>query len=204
MIAPSGQVIRTSRMTWLVVLAACTGKSEPPAAPPPPVVIADAGVDGITTIGTYDPASGMHLDDDQPGRPPPHPAAPRASHPIDVILRSTPPNAHAAVDGVPIGTTPTYWAGDANGREHQFTFVLPGYAVARYRFVPITSGVVHAHLDPVTDNEPDAGVSPDMSPPVTPPVSPSVSPTRHQVPTDAYVPIDANSVGEPAVNGPQN
>ena len=186
---------------WLVVLvAACTGKPEPSPAPPPQTAIADAGVDGITTIGTFDPASGMHLDDDQPGRPPAHPAVPRVSHPIDVTLRSTPPGARAAVDGVTIGNTPTYWPGQADGRDHDFTFTLPGYNVARYRFVPITSGVIHAHLDSVTTDETDAGVSPDMSPAV----SPSVSPSRHPVPTDAYVPIDANSVGEPAVNGPLN
>jgi len=192
------------KLLVVVLVTACTGKPESQPAPRPDVVVADAGVDGITTIGTYDPASGMHLDDDQPGRPPAHPAAPRASHPIDVTLRSTPTNARAAVDGVPIGNTPTYWPGEANGREHEFTFVLPGYAVARYRFVPITSGVIHAHLDPVTDEPSDAGVSPDMSPTLSPPLSPSVSPSRHPVPTDAYVPIDASSVEEPAVNGPLN
>jgi hypothetical protein len=145
---------------WLVVaLLGCSSKSsEPPAAPPPPP--ADASVDGITSIGQYDPSSGMHLDEDVPKRsgvkPPPGP--PRPSRPIDITLRSTPSEAQAAVDGEIIGYTPTYWAGQADGREHVFTFVKSGYAGVAYRFVPIASGVVHAHLDPMAE-EPDAGVT---------------------------------------------
>src|SRR5438445_12904718 len=116
----------------LVVVVACSGKTDAPspapAAPAPsvaraaPVVAFDPGLD----VGR---------------RPPPmtHPG-----RPLDVTLRSTPPGADAAVDGIPRGTTPTYWSGEADGREHEFTFVLPGHAVARYRFVPITSGVIHA------------------------------------------------------------
>ncbi|HEY0986761.1 MAG TPA: hypothetical protein VGD80_06895, partial [Kofleriaceae bacterium] len=88
----------------------------------------------------------------------------------------SPPGATAAVDGVPIGPTPTYWSGDANGREHEFTFVLPGYAFARYRFVPITSGVVHARLEVLTDDV-DAGVPTEMMPPSPgAPPAPSASP----------------------------
>jgi hypothetical protein len=94
----------------------------------------------------------------EPSPPRSRPAAPHAAHPIEIVLRSSPPGATAAVDGVPSGPTPTYWAGDADGREHEFTFVLSGYASARYRFVPITSGVVHARLEAVTD-EADAGVA---------------------------------------------
>ena len=81
----------------------------------------------------------------------------RPGHPIDVILRSTPQRAEAAVDGVPLGPTPAYWNGIADGHEHEFTFVLPGHAVARYRFVPITSGVIHARLEPISDDQADAG-----------------------------------------------
>src|SRR5262249_61761380 len=92
-----------------------------------------------------------------PGRSP-RPGPPRPSRPIDITLRSTPTEAQAAVDGVIIGYTPTYWAGQADGHEHVFTFVKPGFAGVAYRFVPIASGVVHAHLDPMAE-EPDAGVN---------------------------------------------
>jgi hypothetical protein len=105
----------------------------------------------------------------------------RASRPIDIVLRSSPPGATAAVDGVPIGSTPTYWSGEANGREHEFTFVLPGYAFARYRFVPITSGIVHARLDVLTDDV-DAGVPPEM---MRTPDGPAPDPRQRTAPAAA-------------------
>ncbi|RMH44995.1 MAG: hypothetical protein D6689_01015 [Deltaproteobacteria bacterium] len=83
------------------------------------------------------------------------PPRPRAARPVEIILRSTPPGAIAAVDGRVVGPTPAYWRGDADGTPHEFTFVLDGYALARYRFVPRVSGVVHATLEPVADA--DAG-----------------------------------------------
>jgi hypothetical protein len=101
---------------------------------------------------------GTHLDDDAlPHLRPATAAPPHApARPIDITLRSSPPGARATVDGVPIGATPTFWTGDANGKEHEFTFVLDGrqangqrYSVARYRFVPVTSGIIHVKLEPL-------------------------------------------------------
>jgi hypothetical protein len=143
----------------IAVLGACSNNSppQPPAKPVATTPRSDAGVPGVTTIRGYDPASGMHLDEGGDRRPIVPPAAPRAPHPIDITLRSTPPGAQVAVDGAPVGYTPTYWPGEADGREHEFTFVLPAHATARYRFVPVASGVVHARLEPIVE-EPDAGV----------------------------------------------
>lgn len=62
------------------------------------------------------------------------------------------------VDGVVVGTTPTYWSGTAAGRQHEFTFTLAEYQVAHYRFVPVTSGVIHARLIPIGDTGRDGGV----------------------------------------------
>ncbi len=65
------------------------------------------------------------------------------------MLRSSPPGAVAAVDGVAVGPTPTLWEGTVNATPREFTFVLPGYAIARYRFVPTRSGIVHGTLEPI-------------------------------------------------------
>jgi hypothetical protein len=125
-----------------------------PVATPSPAVPAPASGSDIP---------GTHLDDDALPHVRPTPLAPPhvAGRPIDVTLRSTPPGARATVDGVPIGLTPTFWTGDANGKEHEFTFVLDGrqangqrYAVARYRFVPVTSGIIHVKLEPLPAGEP--------------------------------------------------
>ncbi len=91
---------------------------------------------------------------------------PGHGHPIDITLRSSPPGATASVDGVVVGATPAYWSGTADGHEHEFTFVAPGHAVARYRFVPITSGVIHARLERVAE-EPSTG-APDDEPEAAP------------------------------------
>lgn len=80
---------------------------------------------------------------------------------IELVLRSTPPGAIAAIDGIPIGPTPNVWQGSTDGRPREFTFVLPGYSIARYRFIPMQSGVVHGTLGRLK-SEPDAGpVVPD-------------------------------------------
>jgi hypothetical protein len=81
---------------------------------------------------------------------------PRKSRPIELILRSTPAGAIAAVDGVAVGPTPAVWQGSTDGRAREFTFVLPGYAIARYRFIPMQSGVVHGTLGRLK-SEADAG-----------------------------------------------
>ncbi len=171
----------------LAVAAACAGGDAPKPPEPAPAAPVDAAVPVVELqpSGVFDPLSGRHLDEDMPPiptRPPERPS--RAQRPIDLTLRSLPPGAIAAVDGVPLGPTPTYWAGDANGRVHEFTFVSPHYSVARYRFVPITSGILFARLEPVAGEEPpsDAGVppiplaAPSLAPP--PPVPTVITPPR--------------------------
>lgn len=180
---------RTHALT-LVVVAACGGGNDH--GPPKPVVPQDAPAPRVAP----DPQP-VHTDPD-PHRPP---VGHREGKPIDIILRSSPQAANAAVDGVPLGTTPTYWSGTADGREHEFTFVLPGHAVARYRFVPITSGVVHARLEPISEETPDAGVAPaplapgpapvtqaDPIPPGIPAITPDAAPAM--VVPDAPAPAD--------------
>jgi hypothetical protein len=90
--------------------------------------------------------STFHLDPDPEPSKPKKVARPREARPIELILRSTPPGATASIDGTAIGKTPAYWEGAADGRRRDVTFALPGYAVARYRFVPTRSGVVHGSL----------------------------------------------------------
>jgi hypothetical protein len=215
---------------WCValVLAGCTGggdEPKPPPPPPPAAPLLDAGALELPAHGTFDPASGRHLDDDAPATfvPPPRERTGRApQRPIDLTLRSLPPGAMAAVDGVQIGLTPTYWSGDANGRVHEFTFVAPHYSVARYRFVPVTSGILYARLDSVAGEDVPADASvppiplaaPELAPPAPPPtvVSPPRPPARP--PVDAAVassppagnaapaPADAAAVLDPITGEP--
>jgi hypothetical protein len=79
--------------------------------------------------------------------PRPQPRAKRET--LQIVLRSSPPGSQASVDGVIVGTTPTYWQGEKSGSPREFTFVLTGYSIARYRFVPIKDGIVHATLRPL-------------------------------------------------------
>jgi hypothetical protein len=147
----------------VTALAACNGggsdKHEPPAVPSTALVDAatvppiDAG---ITAVPTFDPASGFHLDDAPAPRPGGRNAA-RDRKPVQLLLRSTPAGAIAAVDGVRLGPTPVLWDGSLDGQPHEFTFVMAGHALARYRFVPVTSGIVHGTLVKLTDDL-DAGV----------------------------------------------
>ena len=151
-------------------LAACGSESAPPA-PVAPVVAApaDAAVDGITAINGHDPASGAHLDDDVPGTPRVRPSR-RAGRPIEIMLRSTPAGASVHADGVLLGTTPTMWSGETG--EHEFTFILAKHGLARYRFHAISTGVVYARLEPVSD-ERDVGKPPvELAPPqIAPPTT---------------------------------
>jgi len=179
--------------------ASCSPKSEPP--PQPVQAPADAATtDGITAIGTFDPASGRHLDDDGAGVTRPVRPKNRPTRPLDIMLRSTPTGAMAAVDGVQVGITPAYWFGESDGREHEFTFVLRNHAVARYRFVPIQSGVVHARLEPVAVDEiHDGGVPPEMAPPPT--FTPDAAPVMP--PPTVITPVDAQLAPNPSDFGPQ-
>jgi len=78
---------------------------------------------------------------------------------IELLLRSSPPGATAAVDGKRIGKTPVLWTGSPGRRVHEFTFVLPGYSMARYRFVPLRPGIVHGTLTKLMGPSTDAGPS---------------------------------------------
>jgi hypothetical protein len=71
---------------------------------------------------------------------------------VEIVLRSSPPGARAAVDNVEVGITPTTWFGEADGVARNFTFALRGYAAGRYYFIPAQSGVVHARLVPIHDS----------------------------------------------------
>ena len=171
------------KVALLCVWAAC-GTSKPSADPPPPPkhVPADAPA-GIKVISGFDPASGMHVDDDGRRTDVSQPASVSPAHagkPIDVTLRSSPPGASVAVDGTNVGTTPTFASVIADGSPHEFTFTLPHHTVARYRFVPVTSGVLHARLEPVTeepvildDEEPESAPGADL---VAPPPAPVAKP----------------------------
>jgi hypothetical protein len=155
---------------------ACGGDDDGPRRPKQePVIVlvpADGGLSStaITAPPGVDPSS-MHLDDIG-GHVPiaPRPLPNRERRAIDVTLRSSPPGARVAVDGTAVGITPSFWSGYADGREHEFVFTLPGHAIARYRFVPVSSGVIHARLEPIVEDR-DVGMRPP--PEVVPTPSPS-------------------------------
>ena len=186
-------------LSTLVLAVGCSGKSSPPPPSPTPAPPGDAGIDGITQIGTNDPT---RFTDPDPSHSITRPVRPkdRAARPIDIILRTTPPGAVAAVDGVQIGLTPAYWFGESDGREHEFTFTRRGYASGRYRFVPITSGTIHATLDPVAEDPQDGGLAAPSSPTFS--AEPRVNPPETVITIDAgmAVPIDA---AEEMGRGPQ-
>lgn len=158
------------RALLLATLAACGGSSEP--APPPTAAPAEGRLAGGAMLGG---AAQARLDGDgHAAAPATTPTRGKASgRPIEIVLRSTPSGAEVSIDGQSHGPTPAYWRGDS-GELHEFTFVLKGHAVARYRFVPITSGLVHARLDPVAQEveagHPASVMAPHAAPPtvVTP------------------------------------
>ncbi len=124
--------------------AVAKATDDPPATAPEQPAIPPAG-----GPATPDPAAGgeFHLDDPEVEYEPTRRSnAGRKSRSLELVLRSTPPGAVAAVDGITVGPTPALWEGTSDGRAREFTFVLPGYAIARYRFVPTQSGVVHGTL----------------------------------------------------------
>jgi hypothetical protein len=169
----------------------CSGDDRPPsAAPPPPLVFADAGVapplPAEPADGELDDISGSRREWRTGTRP---------RRPLEITLRSTPSGATAAVDGVIVGRTPALWEGEFTGREREFTFVLPGYSMARYRFAPITSGVVHGRLERMGDG--DAGVpqipQPELPhrPPAASRPAPPPAEDTHGEPAPAEVDVDA-------------
>jgi hypothetical protein len=172
--------MRLSVVLALTTLVACSSKKqeEPEKSEPAPLGTLVRGDAGVTAVVTgVDPAT-LHMDDNVAPPPVQAPAQPsRPGRPIDVTLRSTPPGAQVAVDGTVIGNTPSFWSGMADGREHEFVFTMRGYAIARYRFVPVASGVIHGRLDAIHE-ETDAGVPtppPEVMSP-RPPTSPSINP----------------------------
>jgi hypothetical protein len=195
----------------LIILAACSAEDEPGAPPPPPrsAVIDAAPVIDAPPVPTptYDPASGYHLDDDgsATARRPEREAPRRERRWLQLMLVSSPSGAIAAVDGRVVGRTPVYWEGEFNGLEREFTFVLPGYTIGRYRFVPLQDGFVHGTLQRVTVDG-DAGI-PEIPVPLPPgplPTAP-VAPARRPRPAppppppiDAAPPADAAPVADAA------
>lgn len=166
---------RACAILALAAALACDGGGEATPtdskAPAPVVTVSDAGpplahaADEAARVPGAEPSSEFHLDnpDVAYGRPSRRaaraPARPAPAH-IHMILRSTPPGAVAAVDGSVVGHTPAYWEGEANGKPREVTFVLPGHAMARYRFIPVTSGTIHGRLEKLRVELPDAGPPP--------------------------------------------
>ena len=146
-----------------------------------------------TPLPAYDPASGYHLDDAEGGSAVRRPdrAAPRERRFLALMLKSTPSGAIAAVDGKVLGRTPLFWEGEFTGREREFTFVLPGYSMARYRFVPVRDGFVHGRLEKVASDPGDAGVPaiPRPEPQPQPQAQPRPRPLPPPPPIDAAPPI---------------
>jgi hypothetical protein len=195
----------------LVLATACSSQKQPESEPAPsqPVVgslvRSDAGI--TAEVLAADGPEGMHMDEEGEERPQSsYPSRSRAGKPIDVTLRSTPSGAQVAVDGTVIGHTPSFWSGVADGREHEFVFTMRGYAIARYRFVPVASGVIHGRLDPIHE-ETDAGVP--MPPPEVVP-RPAPATTMNPPSAPPTIVIDAGVLaptapgsGDSAPVGPQ-
>jgi len=79
--------------------------------------------------------------------PPAHTATQRTR--LHLSLRSTPAGAATSIDGRLVGTTPVRWEMDDDGRQHEFSFTLPGYVPWRLKFSPSQDGVVHASMQAV-------------------------------------------------------
>lgn len=152
------------------------------------VVPGDAGADALVVLTVADGVA-----------PAVRPVQKRPGRPIEITLRSTPPGAQVAVDGVPYGETPQVWSGET-GAEHEFTFTLARHEMARYRFVPVATGVLHARLAPLAE-ETDAGVA--APPEVVPRRPPAPAMVQPAFEIDAPVPpppIDAAPLGQAVPN----
>lgn len=146
-------------MRWLFVaavsLAACSNRASQSKLEPALAIAPGDG--GSASTGAAAAQTAKPTPDDSVGS---EPDVPRAAKPIGIHLRSSPSGARVTIDGVVVGTTPTYWSGAAAGRQHEFTFTLAEHQAAHYRFVPVTSGVIHARLVPIGETGRDAGVPP--------------------------------------------
>lgn len=187
-----------ARLASLAALVAALGgacgdraTTDKPAAPPAstPARSIDAGV---TTVPAFDPSSDYHYDPDVAAPRPSARAGSRDRKPVQLLLRSSPGGAFAAVDGYAVGLTPVVWEGDANGGSHDFTFRLPGHSVARYRFVPLTDGIVHATLVRIPEELPTELPVP---PPAAPATRAAPRPAPVEIAVDAGVAVDADGPG---------
>ncbi len=157
---------------WKLIVAAAllsgcaddTAEKREPAAPPTAVPV-DAGVANAGPTVSYDP-SAAHLDDGPSPTSGTRPAARRATRQIEIVLRSSPNGARVFVDGEDRGVTPMLWQGETG--EHAFTFVKKDHAMARYRFWAITSGIVHARLEPVAEEVKTGAPPPEVMAPQVP------------------------------------
>jgi hypothetical protein len=186
----------------LAALACGSDGGSDPKAPPAPrtaLTAVDAGappVDaGITELPGHDPTGAFALDPDPVPRPSGR-VRDRDRAGVQLLLRSTPPGAVVLADGVRVGSTPVLWLGEP-GAAHEFTFGLPGHAVARYKFIVVSAGVVHARLnrvtsDPVLPPELPVGSPPPERPrpaPVPPPPVDAAPPP----PIDAAPPVELDA-----------
>jgi hypothetical protein len=119
---------------------------------------ADAAPNPSKTAATPASPGGFHLDPGG-GREGPSTSRPRtrSAHPLKLTLRSTPPGAVVWIDNQRIGVTPAFHELKSGGKPHRFTFLLEGYAMETYVFVPITDGVVHGTLNKLVKSPHDAG-----------------------------------------------
>ena len=70
----------------------------------------------------------------------------RPARSVQLVIRSTPPGASVMIDGENVGVTPTFWEGEVTRESRDFVFILPGYAIGRYRFVATHDSIVHPTL----------------------------------------------------------
>ena len=137
--------------------------------------------------------SGMHLDDDVGSRTVQPPATGARQGQIQITLRSTPSGARPRSTACRSARRPRSGAAPRTAASTSSRSYSTGHAIARYRFVPITSGVIHARLEPVGE-EVDAGVpAVEVTPPPPPPVhtAPPPPPTVIAPADAAPPPIDA-------------
>jgi hypothetical protein len=79
--------------------------------------------------------------------------------------------------------------------------------VARYRFVPVQSGLVHARLEPVADERAGSGLGPEIAPVFAPDAGVVAPPptviTPPPPPPAADTPVRTEPDGTPSKQGPQ-
>lgn len=156
----------------LLVVAACGSGESPPPAPTPPVQLA-------ADAGTAD-AEALQAGEGKPSTPA------RPTRPIEIVMRSSPVPARVYIDGKEEGVTPFVWQGTTG--LHEFVFDAPGFGMQRYRYAPITNGVMHPRLERVADDI-DAGVLPP--PEVVPPQPPAPVTVDVDAQPAPIAPVDA-------------